>query len=179
MHIMASHWEYYRRYPPSFQRFGPASRLNAMSILLKGDTIVPDLTDAYDNSVLCTDWFLEQVIEPARRLRVPATVTFILDHGESLPALDGGAGEHGQAFYNAAQFEIPAFVWVDDACRAVHPRQVAPLKANAARGIRIRDFFYTVAELMGITWPEQSRSALSHRSGLSPTRLGSIWSGAF
>jgi glucan phosphoethanolaminetransferase (alkaline phosphatase superfamily) len=124
-----------------------------MSILLKGGTIAPDLTDAYDNSVLYTDWFLEQVIEQARRLPVPATVTFIPDHGESLPALDGGAAGHGQAFYNAAQFEIPAFVWVNDPYRAVHPRQVAALNANAARQIRSHDFFYTVADLMGITWP--------------------------
>lgn len=164
MHIMESHWEYYRRYPPSFQRFGTASRLNTMSILLKGGTIAPDLTDAYDNSVLYTDWFLEQVIEPARRLRVPATVTFIPDHGESLPALDGGAAGHGQAFYNAAQFEIPAFVWVNDAYRALHPRQVAALKANAVREIRSHDFFYTVAELMGITWP----GARPERSFASP-----------
>jgi glucan phosphoethanolaminetransferase (alkaline phosphatase superfamily) len=67
MHIMESHWEYYRRYPPSFQRFGTANRLNTMSILRKGGTTAPDLTDAYDNSVLYTDWFLEQVIEQARR----------------------------------------------------------------------------------------------------------------
>jgi len=153
MHIMESHWEYYRRYPPSFQRFGTANRLNTVSLLLKGGTIAPDLTDAYDNSVLYTDWFLQQVIEQARRLRVPASVTFIPDHGESLPALDGGAAGHGQAFYNAAQFEIPAFVWVNDAYRAAHPRQLAALKANAAREIRSHDFFYTVADLMGITWP--------------------------
>jgi glucan phosphoethanolaminetransferase (alkaline phosphatase superfamily) len=164
MHIMESHWEYYRRYPPSFQRFGTASRLNTMSILLKGGTIAPDLTDAYDNSVLYTDWFLEQVIESARRLQVPATVTFIPDHGESLPALDGGAAGHGQPFYNAAQYEIPAFVWVNDAYRAAHPRQVAAVKENATREIHSHDFFYTVADLMGISWP----GARPERSFASP-----------
>jgi lipid A ethanolaminephosphotransferase len=153
LHIMESHWEYYRRYPPSFQRFGTANRLTTMSILLKGGTIAPDLTDAYDNSVLYTDWFLEQLLEPLRGLRVPATLTFIPDHGESLPALDGGAAGHGQPFYNAAQFEIPAFIWVNDAYRAAHARQAAALQANAAREIRSRDFFYTVADLMGISWP--------------------------
>jgi glucan phosphoethanolaminetransferase (alkaline phosphatase superfamily) len=164
MHIMESHWEYYRRYPPSFQRFGTANRLNTMSILRKGGTTAPDLTDAYDNSVLYTDWFLEQVIEQARRLQVPATVTFVPDHGESLPALDGGAAGHGQGFYNAAQFEIPAFVWTNDAYSAAHPRQVAALEANAAREIRSHDFFYTVADLMGISWP----GARPERSFASP-----------
>ncbi len=154
LHIMESHWEYYRRYPPSFQKYGTPGRLNTLSILLKGGSIAPDLTDAYDNSVLYTDWFLEQVIEEARRLQVPATVTFIPDHGESLPALDGGAAGHGQPFYNAAQFQIPAFVWVNDAYRAGHPRQVAALQANVAREIRSHDFFYTVADLLGITWPD-------------------------
>ncbi len=174
MHIMESHWEYYRRYPPGFQRFGTPGRLDTVSILLKGGTIAPDLTDAYDNSVLYTDWFLAQVIDAARALKVPATVTFVPDHGESLPALDGGAAGHGQAFYSAAQFEIPAFVWMNDAYRAAHPGEAAAIEANATREIRSRDFFYTVAELMGITWPEASPERSFASSQYVPDTAGKL-----
>jgi glucan phosphoethanolaminetransferase (alkaline phosphatase superfamily) len=156
MHIMESHWEYYLRYPAKFQRFGQPHKLNMMSVFLKGGTVFEDLTDAYDNSVLYTDWFLQQVIEAARALSVPATVTFIPDHGECLPSLDDGAGGHGGPKYHDSQFQIPAFVWMNDAYRAAHPERVATLKANAGKEIRSHDFFFTEADLMGISFPENN-----------------------
>jgi glucan phosphoethanolaminetransferase (alkaline phosphatase superfamily) len=154
MHVMGSHWEYYRRYPPSFQRFGQAHQLNPLSIARSGQSVDQAMVDSYDNSVLYTDWFLAQVIEAARQLRVPVTVTFIPDHGESLSALDQGFAGHGGPEYSASQFQIPALVWVNDYYRRSHPQQVAALKANAAKQIRSHDFFYTVADLMGVTWPQ-------------------------
>jgi len=153
---MGSHWEYFRRYPPRFQRFGDPSKLDSSSLLYRGGTIERDLTDAYDNSVLYTDWFLMQVIEAARKLKVPATVTFVPDHGESLPDLDDGVAGHGGAIFFASQYELPAFVWVNAAYRAAHPEQVAALRGNVSTLVRSHDFFYTVADLMGVSWPGAS-----------------------
>jgi len=154
MHIMESHWEYYRRYPPSFQRFGHANQLNSMSILASGGSAGAAIIDAYDNSTLYADWFIGQVIEAARALAVPVSVTFIPDHGESLSDFDAGIGGHGGPVYSAAEFEIPAFVWVNAPYRSAHPREVAALESNAAKEIHSHDFFYTLADLMGITWPQ-------------------------
>ena len=153
MHVMGSHWEYYLRYPKSFQRFGSAQRLSLLTSATTNRSMSDTLVDAYDNSVLYTDWFLQQVIEQARSLQVPATVTFIPDHGEASPYLDGGVVGHGAASYVAAEFEIPAFIWVNAAYRNAHPEKVAALEANASKEIRSHDVFYTVADLMGITWP--------------------------
>ena len=152
MHIMESHWEYYRRYPPSFRRFGSADALNSMSLFTRSATSNQQIVDSYDNSVLYGDWFLEQVIEAARTLNVPVTVTFIPDHGESLALFDGNAG-HGGTVYDPAQFQIPAFIWLNTAYRAAHPGKVAALTRNSDKEIRSHDFFYTVADLMGISWP--------------------------
>jgi len=178
MHITESHWEYYRRYPPSFQRFGTAKRLNVGSVFFDpGTALEGDLTDAYDNSVLYGDWFLEQVIEAARALKVPATVSFVPDHGESLPAFDAGVSGHGGPIYSAAQFQIPAFVWVNEAYRAAHPRQVAALGSNAAKEIRSHDFFYTVADLMGITFPEAKPDQSFASAQFVPDSTGLIIAG--
>jgi glucan phosphoethanolaminetransferase (alkaline phosphatase superfamily) len=153
MHVMGSHWEYYLRYPKDFQRFGSAQKLSMLSSATTDRSMVATLTDAYDNSVLYTDWFLGQVIEAARVLQIPVTVTFIPDHGEASPFLDGGAVGHGAAHYVQAEFEIPAFIWVNAAYRKVHAEKVAAIEANASKEIRSHDVFYTVADLMGITWP--------------------------
>lgn len=163
MHVLGSHWEYYRRYPPQFQRYGDRGKLSPLSLLATDHTVEKALTDSYDNTVLYTDWLMEQVIEAARKLKVPATVTFVPDHGESLPELDHQAGHGGPIFY-PSQYEIPALVWVNDAYRTAHPERVATLKANVARRVRSHEFFYTVADLMGISWPE----AKPERSFASP-----------
>jgi glucan phosphoethanolaminetransferase (alkaline phosphatase superfamily) len=160
MHVMGSHWEYYLRYPKSFLRFGSPQKLSMLTSATTDRSMVATLADAYDNSVLYTNWFLQQVIEQARGLRVPVTVTFIPDHGEASPYLDGGAVGHGAATYVPAEFQIPAFIWVNAAYRKAHPDKVVALESNASKEIRSHDVFYTVADLMGITWrgaaPERS-----------------------
>jgi glucan phosphoethanolaminetransferase (alkaline phosphatase superfamily) len=165
MHVMGSHWEYYRRYTQRFQQFGSAQRISTLSSATTDRSMVADLADAYDNSVLYTDWFLQQVIEQARGLEVPVTVTFVPDHGEASPYLDGGAVGHGAAHYVSAEFEIPAVIWINAAYRKSHPEKVAALESNASKEIRTHDVFFTLADLMGITWPgaDPAKSFASER----------------
>jgi glucan phosphoethanolaminetransferase (alkaline phosphatase superfamily) len=150
IHTLGSHWEYYLRYSREFQRYGSSRNLSFISAF----TSKPDqnVVDAYDNSVLYMDWFLRQVIESVRSLSIPATVTYVADHGEDLYALDGSSG-HGFATYTPHQFDIPAFIWVNAAYRAAHPEKIQALRANADQPIRSHDVFYALADLMGIRWP--------------------------
>jgi glucan phosphoethanolaminetransferase (alkaline phosphatase superfamily) len=152
IHMMGSHWKYSNRYPPDFQRFGSPQQPDARSILASSKSSEADMVDTYDNTVLYTDWFIQQVVERARELNVPATVTFFSDHGEDLELLDGTAG-HGSPAYTPHAFEVPAFVWVNDAYRRQHSEIIAALKNNATKEIRSHDVFYTIAGLMGISWP--------------------------
>jgi glucan phosphoethanolaminetransferase (alkaline phosphatase superfamily) len=150
LHVIGSHWAYDSRYPVQFKLFGsgaPLTYLDAVSAR-------PDqrVVDAYDNSVAYTDWFLGQIIDAARRLSVPVTITYFSDHGEDLYLLDGRSG-HGAASYSKHQFDIPAFVWVNSAYRAAHPDKVQAMEQNAGKEIRSHNVFDSVADLMGIQWP--------------------------
>jgi glucan phosphoethanolaminetransferase (alkaline phosphatase superfamily) len=172
MHVMGSHWEYYRRYTQAFQRFGSAERISTLSSATTDRSMVADLADAYDNSVLYTDWFIKQIIDPARNLQVPVTVTFVPDHGEASPYLDGGAVGHGAAKYISAEFEIPAVIWMNAAYRKAHPEKVQALETNTSQEIRTHDIFFTLADLMGITWPgaNATRSFASERFAPDTTK---------
>jgi glucan phosphoethanolaminetransferase (alkaline phosphatase superfamily) len=150
LHIIGSHWQYDSRYPASFERFGSGQGLSYWSALTARSD--PRILDAYDNSLAYTDWFLSQVIEQARKLTVPATVTFLSDHGEDLYALDGRAG-HGAPTYSKHQFDIPAFIWMNSAYRNAHPDKVRAIAANADKEIRSHNLFYSEADVMGIEWP--------------------------
>ena len=153
LHVIGSHWEYDSRYPASFERFGTSRGLNYLSALKEKSA--PRVLDSYDNSVAYTDWFLEQVIEQAKTLDVPVTVTYFADHGEDLYALDGNTG-HGTATYTQHQFDIPAFVWINAAYRQAHPDKVEAIVQNSAKEIRSHNLFYSMADLMGIHWPEEA-----------------------
>jgi glucan phosphoethanolaminetransferase (alkaline phosphatase superfamily) len=150
VHIIGSHWEYASRYPPAFERFGSAKGLTFASVFSQKSD--PRLLSAYDNSLAYTDWFLEQIIEQARKLTVPATVTYFSDHGEDLYSLDGSVG-HGTTTYTRHQFDIPAFVWTNSAYREAHPERMRAIADNADKTIRTHNVFYSMADLMGIRWP--------------------------
>ncbi len=143
LHILGSHWLYSHRYPKRFRLFNSAAQSHKQSAAL---------LDAYDNSLAYTDWFIQQLIEQAKSLHVPVTLTYVPDHGEDLELLDAEVG-HGATYYTRHAFEIPIFVWVNDEFRSAHPAQVAGLKTNSATQVRSHDVFYTVADLMGISWP--------------------------
>jgi glucan phosphoethanolaminetransferase (alkaline phosphatase superfamily) len=169
LHMFGSHWEYALRYPAAFKHFGSGTELSHLSFLSGQPD--PRVLDAYDNSVTYTDWFLGQVIDQARTLSVPATVTYFSDHGEDLLMLDGRAG-HGTHAYSKHQFDIPAFVWVNSAYRQAHPGKVQAMTQNAAKEVRSHNVFYSLADLMGIEWPTaspaQSFASTSFIPDLSP-----------
>jgi glucan phosphoethanolaminetransferase (alkaline phosphatase superfamily) len=155
LHTIGSHWVYDARFPESFERFGSASKLNYLSAATHPSD--PRILNAYDDSIAYTDCFLDQVIEQARTLKVPATVTYFSDHGEDLYALDGSSG-HGTPTYSSHQFNIPAFIWMNAAYRAAHPDKVQAIRQNFSAEIRSHNLFYSLADVMGIQWPGSSSS---------------------
>jgi glucan phosphoethanolaminetransferase (alkaline phosphatase superfamily) len=149
LHVIGSHWAYDSRYPAQFKLFGSGAALTYLDAVSGR----PDqrVVDAYDNSVVYTDWFLGQIVDAARKLSAPVTITYFSDHGEDLYLLDGRSG-HGAASYSRHQFDIPAFVWVNSAYREAHPDKVQAMEQNAGKEIRSHNVFYSVADLMGIQW---------------------------
>jgi glucan phosphoethanolaminetransferase (alkaline phosphatase superfamily) len=174
LHVIGSHWAYDSRYPPPFRLFGSGRHLSYEDATSQRPD--QEVVDAYDNSVVYTDWFLAQVIDEARRLSVPATVTYISDHGEDLYALDGRSG-HGGPVYTPHQFEIPAFVWVNSAYRSSHPEKVQAMIQNASLEIRSYDLFYSLADLMGVHWAGERSEYSFASSSFRPDRTTPLIAG--
>ena len=152
IHMMGSHWEYFQRYPENFRRFGSGKNPGMLALFLSDNQSDATVVDAYDNAIAYTDWFLQQIIEKMRGLTVPATLTFFPDHGEDLQALDGQTG-HGQPAYTQHAFEIPALIWINGAYAKLYPERVDALRSNANKEVRSHNVFYTIADLMGASWP--------------------------
>jgi lipid A ethanolaminephosphotransferase len=108
LHLSTSHGPTYsEKYPAEFEHFTPVCRTVEMS-----DADLSELINAYDNTILYTDYLLHRVIEELSRLENRrVAMLFISDHGESLG--EGGLYMHGMpmAVAPTEQTEIPFIVW--------------------------------------------------------------------
>lgn len=112
IHTYTSHGpEYYSNVPKEHKKFLPECRTVELS-----NASSSELINAYDNTILYTDYLVHSVIEtlkndfPDRR----SCVIFISDHGESLG--EGGYYMHGlpKSIAPSCQLKIPFIVWTSD-----------------------------------------------------------------
>jgi len=118
LHTMGSHGPAYsRRYPPQFATFTPSCDKASPT-----ECSVTEVKNAYDNTILYTDYVLEKIIErlKARAGDFDAFLFYASDHGESLG--ENGMYLHGlpYAVAPAAQTDVPFIAWLSDSFRARH-----------------------------------------------------------
>ncbi len=128
---------YFSNYPPEFEVFKPVNPSVEMAKVSQ-----EELFNAYDNSVVYTDWLVHSVIEvlkgiPDRR----GCVLFVSDHGESLG--ENNLYMHGvpMALAPREQIEIPFVVWAPD-------QTVKPLEKVGQHHV-----FHSVLRFFGVETP--------------------------
>jgi len=122
LHQMGSHGPaYFKRYPRQFEQFTPACRSIELSSCSNDEII-----NAYDNTILYTDYFLAEVIGflEQNTPRYETTMFYVSDHGESLG--EGGFYLHGMPFMVApdAQTHVPAIVWSGESSDIDHEKSL-------------------------------------------------------
>lgn len=127
-HMMGSHGPlYYLRYPPEFEVFKPTCK----SVELQKCSS-QELINAYDNTILYTDYFLHEIISFLSSFKKMSSVMiYISDHGESLG--EYGFYLHGAPYSIAPDFQkdIPFIVWMSDEFkkrRQIYPKKDFKLK---------------------------------------------------
>jgi len=109
LHQMGNHGPaYYKRYPKEFEKFTPVCKTNQLENCTK-----EEISNAYDNTVLYTDFFLSKTIELLKKNQneFETALFYMSDHGESLG--EGGVYLHGMPYFIApdVQKHIASFVW--------------------------------------------------------------------
>lgn len=140
LHTNTSHGPTYNlKYPAEFEKFKPVCTTVEMS---KADP--QELMNAYDNTILYTDYLVHSAIEMLRS--VPdrrGAVIYVSDHGESLG--EGGLYMHGVPMSVApkVQTEIPFIVWTND----------STINIDARREASQYNVFHSVLGFLGIESP--------------------------
>lgn len=140
LHTSTSHGpSYYKKYPEQFNKFSPV----CTSVEL-ANCSQEELMNAYDNTILYTDYILATLIDELRQLEeYKSSMIFISDHGESLG--ENNLYMHGIPVSIAPkeQLEIPFIVWVSNNSRE--------LKENEM--LSQHHIFHSVLDFLGIESP--------------------------
>lgn len=109
LHQMGNHGPaYFKRYPKQYEVFKPTCKSNELS---KCDN--QSVINAYDNAIVYTDYFLNNIIETLKpyEQQYEVMMMYVSDHGESLG--ENNVYLHGLP-YNIApksQKQVPLIVW--------------------------------------------------------------------
>lgn len=140
LHTSTSHGPTYsKKYPPRFETFKPVC--NSVEL---GKCSQTELINAYDNTIVYTDYILSSVIDDLKELKeFKSTMIFVSDHGESLG--EKNLYMHGvpMSFAPKEQYEIPFIVWVSDNSKQ--------LKAN--KTLTQNHVFHSVLNFLNIESP--------------------------
>jgi len=109
LHQMGNHGPaYYKRYPKAFEKYTPVCKTNQLEQCTQAE-----ITNAYDNTILYTDYFLSKVIGllKGNDSNFETAMFYVSDHGESLG--EKGLYLHGFPYAIApdAQKHVPAVMW--------------------------------------------------------------------
>ncbi len=120
LHTSTSHGPAYsKKYPAQFETFKPVC--NSVEL---GNCSKEELINAYDNTIVYTDYILHSVIEDLKQLKeYKSTMLFVSDHGESLG--EKNLYMHGLPLSIAPkeQYEIPFIVWLSDSTKQLKPNK--------------------------------------------------------
>ena len=147
LHTSTSHGpKYTNKYPKEFEVFKPVAQN-----VEEGQKNINMLVNAYDNSVLYTDYLLDSLINTLRSMKDWNTaMIYISDHGESLG--ENKMFMHGLPMKLAPkyQYEIPFLVWTSD-----HFRNY---KSDLPKVLEQHYVFHSVLNLLAIKSPAYNKN---------------------
>lgn len=105
LHQYGSHFKYHERFPKKFAQFSP------YCIKTAHQCVKSELDNAYDNTILYTDYVLSKIIQELKQTN--SVLFFTSDHGESLGEIGilGKVYGHGGIKEEREQTTVPFLIW--------------------------------------------------------------------
>lgn len=134
---------YNERYPKEFEKFTPVCKKALQECSYQ------EIVNAYDNSILYTDYLIFQIIEALKKnQRIDTALWYLSDHGESL-------GEYGQYMHGGLpyalspdlQTHVPSMIWLGKGFNSNYDT----LKRNKDKALSQDYLFHTLLNFLEIT----------------------------
>ena len=143
---------FFTNYEKEFELYNPNSN-NCPADLIRDSTM---LINAYDNSILYTDYILSSIIDKIDRPNTVSAFMFVSDHGENIG--NGGAGHGGNCMPKVEEYHVPFIFWWSDSYKAIYPNKVTNAQSHKHARINGDCIFYTLCGMADI----QLDSAFTH-----------------
>ncbi len=125
LHLYGSHADFTKRYPPQFNKF----------------------KDTYDNTVLYTDYLLNEVIQKLKATNVDANLIYTSDHGLNLGECKENSSLHLDMKNN---FDVPLIMWSSSSWKQHHPEMASTLSKEQSSAISSINILPTLLDMRGI-----------------------------
>ncbi len=136
---LGSHWQYALRYPHGFSLFTPECKAHTPAKCSN-----ESLVNAYDNSILFTDYIIDEIISLVEDRN--ALVVYTSDHGQSL-------GENGKYIHNHPNeinnYHVPFIIWYSNLFGANYPELIESLRSKTNKIVTHRHYFHSILDCTG------------------------------
>lgn len=155
IHTLGSHFRYNSRYPDSFCRFTPALHDNTTYNLSAKNREL--LVNSYDNSILYTDYVLNEIISRLDREEAVSTMIYLSDHGENLYDDASNMAVHANARPTRLEIHVPLFIWTSRQYRELWPEKTERMNTNRDEAVSTSNLFHSLLDMADITYPGEKR----------------------
>lgn len=151
VHLMGSHLQYENRYPAKFAQFTDQPPRPYQTEL---STRQRNSINAYDNSILYTDYVLNEILSLAHRQTQPTGLFYFSDHGEEVYDTKDFKG-HGPESLTQRMFSIPFIVWGNDGMKTQQTMRFTQLAQAKHQAWKLDHFDQLLSQLLGWQYPQQ------------------------
>lgn len=140
---------FFTNYEKEFEMYNPNS--NNCDAEMVRDSMM--LINAYDNSILYTDYILSSIIDKIDRPNTVSAFMFVSDHGEDI--CKGGAGHGGNCTPTIKEYHVPFIFWWSDSYKELYSEKVANALSRKQAKVNGDNIYYTLCDLADIQLEEQ------------------------
>ena len=148
LHTYGSHYSYRQRYPREFAAFLPDDDV----AIEKAN--VDRIRNAYDNSILYTDYVLNEIIATLDSYpEICSAMLYCADHGEDLFDTDEERFLHATPTATYYQLHVASFAWFSDKYKLLFKEKAEAALYNKNVPATTYSVFHTVANMASIASP--------------------------
>ncbi len=148
LHSYGSHFSYHQRYPREFAHFLPDD-----DVVIKSSN-AEMIRNAYDNSIMYTDYFLNEIIAFLGGMEgVASAMLYCADHGEDLFDSSRRGFLHSSPTVTYNQLHVASLAWFSEHYKTLFPARIYSAKRNSMAPATTYSVFHTMAEIASISSP--------------------------
>ncbi|PRC94148.1 phosphoethanolamine transferase [Solimicrobium silvestre] len=152
LHTLGNHWNYSHRHPAEFERWKP-SLSGVQDPDYNNRDMKEQINNSYDNSILYTDWMLDQVITQLKAQQNISALLYVSDHGQTL--YDGSCNLAFHGHNTQYEFHIPAFMWYSNDYLSAYPDKIEQLLRHKKARLSTENIFHSLLDIADVHYPTE------------------------